>query len=88
MHIEEAHSFQFTKFAEIAAMTFTIQCGHWIPVGKRRRSEPMHFSAFQLSQYVEARYKEMSLHMLTVKILVDNEIGTFDVQLQMARPLV
>lgn len=26
--------------------------------------------------------------MLTVKILVDNEIRTFDVELQMARPLV
>ena len=60
-------------------MTFTIQCGHWIPVGK--------ISAFQLSRYVEAKYKEVSLHMLTVKILVDNEIGTFYVQLQMARPL-
>lgn len=88
VHIENAHSIPFTKVAEIAAMTFTIQCGHWIPVGKRRRSEPMHFSAFQLSQYVEARYKEVSLHMFTVEILVDNEIETFNVQMQMARPLV
>lgn len=48
----------------------------------------MHFSAFQLSQYVEARYKEVSLNMLTVEILVDNEIETFNVKTQMARPLV
>ena len=44
-------------------------------------------SAFTRSRYVEAKYKEVSLHMLTVKILVDNEIGPFYVQLQMARPL-